>query len=377
MRVYVCPALTDWLFFLVAFAVSYGAGKHGMSVGQLAWISGVCQILYMTTSLATGAFLTRRNALSIVVGSTVTSAVIGVFCVASATFWPLLITMACLGVSMAFFFNSFQSFMRGESAPGELTRTTSYYTLAWSTGCGLGMLTSGALYKLGPVALGGLIVLVGGVILGAMLQHKARPHNEPSAEEHTEHGPEGTAPVAPEYVWIGWFLIFTASFVQRPLTTYYPEMSARMHVAPVLAGLPLFLHYAMQAVGGFNMQWLRRWLYRRGPLMAIQLAAAAGFLVLWRFPSYTVTAIGISVLGLWGAFSYYCAVYYSSNAGHRGRNISVNEFLVGLGSFASVFVAEWFINLTGSDAVMYAVCAGALLVSVAAQWGVLAWKKAE
>jgi hypothetical protein len=122
---------------------------------------------------------------------------------------------------------------------------------------------------------------------------------------------------------------------------------------------------------------LRHWLYRPGPLMAVQIAAAAGFLLLWRFPSYAVTAIGISVLGLWGGFAYYCAVYYASNDGRRARNIGINEFLVGLGSFASLFVCNWFINLTGSVPVMYAVCGGALLVSAAAQWGVLTWKKAR
>ena len=66
-----------------------------------------------------------------------------------------------------------------------------------------------------------------------------------------------------------------------------------------------------------------------------------------------------------------------SNAGHRARNVGINEFLVGLGSFASLFVCEWFIPNIGSAAVMYAVCGVALLVSAAAQWGVLTWKKAE
>jgi hypothetical protein len=89
-----------------------------------------------------------------------------------------------------------------------------------------------------------------------------------------------------------------------------------------------------------------------------------------------VTAVGISVLGLWAGFSFFCAVYYSSNAGRRAQNIGINEFLVGLGSFASLFVCEWFIPNIGEAAVMYAVCGIALLISAAVQWGVLTWKKA-
>ena len=60
----------------------------------------------------------------------------------------------------------------------------------------------------------------------------------------------------------------------------------------------------------------------------------------WRFPSYAVTAIGVSKMGLWAGFAYFCAVYYASNDGHRARNIGINEFLVGLGSFTGLFVCE-------------------------------------
>ena len=267
--------------------------------------------------------------------------------------------------------------MRGETAPGGLTRTTAIYTFAWSGGFSLGLLTSGSLYRLGPIALGGLTVLVGGVILLTLLIHRQRPHDEPSAEEHTEQGPPGAPPVAPEYLWAGWIIILTAMFVQRPILTFYPAISAKQGIAPVLAGLAAVPARARAGRG--------RTLHGPAAALAVPARAAdgdpapcgAGLLLLWRFPSYTVTAVGISVLGLWGGFAYFCAVYYSSNSGHRARNIGINEFLVGLGSFASLFVCEWFINLTGSNAVMYAVCGGALLVSAAAQWGVLTWKKAR
>ena len=207
--------------------------------------------------------------------------------------------MALLGVFAAWFFNSFQSFMRGETAPGGLTRTMAIYTFAWSGGFSLGLLTSGSLYRLGPIALAGLTVFVGGVILLTLLIHRQRPHDEPSSDEHTEQGPPGSPPVAPQYVWAGWIIIFTAMFVQRPILTFYPAICAQQGIAPVLAGLPLFLHVLVQAVGGLCMGRLRHWLYRRGPLMAVQVLAALALLLLWQFPAYAVTAAGISVLGLW------------------------------------------------------------------------------
>ena len=220
-------------------------------------------------------------------------------------------------------------------------------------------------------------MLVGAGILLTLLIHRQRPHDEPSSDEHTEQGPPGAPPVAPQYLWAGWTLIFTATFVQRPVLTFFPAICAQQGISPVLAGLPLFLHVLMQAVGGLCMYRLRHWLYRRRPLMAIQVLAALDLLLLWLFPSYAMTAVGVSILGIWTGFSFFCAVYYASNAGHRARNIGVNEFLVGFGSFAGLFICEWFIHRAGSVPVMYAVCGGALLVSAAAQWSVLTWQKAR
>jgi predicted MFS family arabinose efflux permease len=374
LRVYVCPALMDWLLSLVLFAVSYGAGERGMTLGRIAWLGGIFQVTYMAASLASGHLLSRRNALPVLIASTVGGIVLGTFALVAQQFGPLFAAMALMGVFAATFFNSFQSFMRSETPPGGLTRTTAIYTFAWSGGFSLGLLTSGSLYRLGPIALGGLTVLVGGVILLTLLIHRRRPHHEPSSDEHTEQSPAGAPPVAPQYLWAGWIIIFTTMFVQRPILTFYPAVSAAQGIAPMLAGLPLFLHVLAQAVSGLCMGRLRHWLYRPGPLMAVQIAAAAGFLLLWCIPGYAFSAVGISILGAWGGFSFFCAVYYASNAGHRARNIGINEFLVGLGSFASLFVCDWFINRSGVPA-MYAVCGVALIVSAAAQWGVLAWKK--
>jgi predicted MFS family arabinose efflux permease len=365
----------DWLLSLVLFAVSYGAGERGMTLGQVAWLGAIYQLTYMAASLVLGHLLSRRNALPVLSASTVGSILLGTFALAAQRFEPLFGAMALMGVFAAAFFNSFQSFMRGETPPGGLTRTTARYTFAWSSGFSLGLLTSGSLYRLGPIALGGLTVLLGGVILLTLLIHRQRPHEEPSSDERTEQSPPGAPPVAPRYLPAGWIIIFAAMFVQRPVLTFYPAISAEQGIAPVLAGLPLFLHALAQALSGLAMGRLRRWLYRPGPLMAVQLVAAAGFLLLWIFPGYRLSAAGISILGLWGGFSYFCAVYYASNDGRRARNIGINEFLVGLGSFASLFVCEWFMRRAGSDAVMYAVCGGALILSAAAQWGVLTWRE--
>ena len=77
MFMQICPALMDWLGFLVLFAVLYGAGERGFSGLQCAWLGGIGQLTYMVTSLLAGLVLTRRNARSLLLASTVGSSTSG------------------------------------------------------------------------------------------------------------------------------------------------------------------------------------------------------------------------------------------------------------------------------------------------------------
>ena len=186
MFMQICPALMDWTVFLVLFAVLYGAGERGFSGLQCAWISGIGQLAYMAASLLAGLVLTRRNARGFLFTSTAGSTVMGIVCLLLTSFAPQMVCQALLFVFLALFFNSFQTFMRGETAPGGLALTVGRYTLAWSAGSAAGFLSSGSLYRCGNLALCATTLLVGTVILVALIKHQARPHSMVSADEHVE-----------------------------------------------------------------------------------------------------------------------------------------------------------------------------------------------
>ena len=165
MLIQLCPALMDWTVFLVLFAVLYGAGERGFSGLQCAWVGGIGQLAYMATSLLAGLVLTRRNARGFLLASTAGSTAMGIVCLLLTSFAPQMACQALLFVFLAFFFNSFQTFMRGETVPGGLALHGGRYTLAWSAGSAAGFLTSGSLYRLGSLALCAMTLLVGTVIL--------------------------------------------------------------------------------------------------------------------------------------------------------------------------------------------------------------------
>jgi len=375
VRIYTCPALMDLALFLVTFAVLYAAGERHMTLAQCMWIGGIFQVAYLAFSMASGMVLSRRNARPILLVSTCGCILSGVASLYLTGFIPLLIAFAANGAFCAWFFNSFQTFMRSESPPGSLARSVSLYTLAWSGGSALGFISSGTFYRLGMHALCLLTLAIGAVIFTILARHRSRPEEHPSADDHVEEGSAAAPRVDPLYVWVGWIIIFAAMFVQRPVTTYFPTLSAKAGISPFLASLPLFLHYLIQGIFGHRMDKFRDLLYRRTPLWLFQGAGAVLFFVMWRQPSYAVCAVAVSLLGFYTGFAYFCAVYYASNSGKRSLNIGVNECLVGVGSLAGLVISEWWMRRGGNEAGMYLVCGVALTTATALQLAVTSLRR--
>jgi len=371
MSIYICPALMDWLAFLIFFAVLYGAGERHMTTAQCAWLGGLFQLTYMISSLAAGSILTRHNARRMLLVSTGLFPLLGILCFMSTRFVPLLVIQGIMGIVFAIFFNAFQTFMRGETVPGSLKRTVGLYTLAWSLGSAFGLFSAGFFYRFGAPALAGLTLLIGGIVFGILLRYRSRPGHETSANDLVDRS--SVRPVNPAYVWIGWLIIFTAMFVQRPVFTYFPSLSAQTGISAFLVGIPLALHMALQGLVGYGLCPLRNLLYRKPSLWVFQGGAGLLFLLIWIWPSPVSCFIGISLLGIYTAFAYYTAVFYASNSGQRSFNIGVNECLVGLGSFAGLFAVERWMKHSGDVHAMYLIGGLALLISVGFQLGIAAW----
>ena len=97
----------------------------------------------------------------------------------------------------------------------------------------------------------------------------------------------------------------------------------------------------VQGVWGYRVAAFPAWRYRRTPLVILHLAGACVFGLAWLKPVFPISASAIVVMGLYTGYAYCNAVYYSSNSGRRSFNIGVNECLVGMGSFAGLFAAQW------------------------------------
>ena len=371
MLMYLCPALMDWLLFYVLFAVFYSAGVRGLGIWDCTLLGVVLQAAYMPGSVIAGYFLNGGNAKRMLIWSTAISGMISVACLKLEAFWPLVTALAFFGLSIAFFFNSFQTLMRSSSSLGStLKSSVSKYNFAWSIGAGVGSLTAGLIYQLGTTALILAAILSVGIVLAIIHLHKDSKVERAIGDGMIEEGSTEARPVSQSYVIIGWMMVFTAMFVQRPICTFLPPLFAKGGTSSIMASLPLFAMLALQAFVALIMWRFRDQLYRRTPFWVVQILAALAFVAIWRWPVYTVCLLMLFVIGIYGGFIFFCAVYYVSNSKRSSFNIGVNEALVGLGSIAGIFAGELWMRHSGSSSGIYLMCATGLVLSMLLQLAV-------
>ncbi len=373
MSIYICPALMDCLMFLILFAVMYGAGERHMSTAQCAWLVGLFQIAYMVFSLAAGSILTRRNARGFLFAGTTLLTVAGILSLIFKPFIPLLFSISLLGIALALFFNAFQTFMRGETPQGSLTRTVGVYTLAWSLGSALGLFSSGFFYRFGTLVLCVLTSMVGLAVLGILFFHRSSSTPQAAADD-IPLDRSSVRPVNPNYVWIGWLIMFTAMFVQRPLHTFFPSLGAQSGISAFQAGIPLAINMALQGAAGFGLFRLKNLLYRKTSLWIFQGSAALLLFIIWLQPSVTICMVGISLLGIYTGFAFYAGVFYASNSGRSAFNIGINECLVGLGATAGLFAVQGWMKYSGDLNAMYLLGGIALVISTLLQVWIAGWR---
>lgn len=368
MSMYFCPALMDWLLFYVMFAVLYAAGLRDIGIWRCTLLGAIMLIFYMPGSVLAGYVLNSSNAKRLLFWSTVACGVVAVASLALEAFVPLMATLACLGVATAFFFNSFQTFMRSESSLGmTLKIAVSKYNFAWSFGAGAGCLTAGLIYSLGTAAL--IVLAVLSVLAVLALLHFHKPSDEPrtTADGMIEEGSPQARPVSVSYVLIGWLMVFTVQFVQRPLFTFLPPLFAGEGTNSFLASLPLFAMMAVQAFVALMMWRFRDHLYRRTPFWIVQAFAALAFAAIWLWPAYLVCLLMLFAIGVYSGFIFYSAIYYVSNSKRSNFNIGVNEALVGFGSIAGIFAGDFWMSRSASSSGIYLMCACGLGLSMLLQ----------
>jgi len=366
MHIYLFPLLMDFVNFMVILRVTDEAGRHDLSPLATASFMGMQSIVYMIGCALIGRLLTRRNAKAIVLISTVATLLVNLPACLVDEFWVLVVLMGLQGACAAGFWNSFQTFMRGEVPPGSLAMTIGRYNVAWSLGIGMGYLLGGwGKYLGGSVVLA--MMSTGGclAIFLLTLVHKQREFSQASADGHVEPSPEGARPVDGRYLLIGWALVLLANVTQQPLRTFIPQILAKQRLDPFVAGTILFCMLGIQALLSLCGGRMRRWLYRRTSLVISHVLLAAGLWALWACGNLYLTAFLMLGVGAVYSFIYFASVYYVSNDPRSSRNVGINEAMVGLGNIYGSFACAGLMQWQDNDWAFYPLSIGGVVVFLA------------
>lgn len=387
--IYVFPALMDVSAGVIGFASLVQAAKLGASTSMVGALGAVISAAYLTTCLIVGRLLDSRNSAAFVAagcgGIVVVSGVLA-FASSVAQLFPL---MAFAGISLAFFFVSFQVFMKAVDTGGR--KSVSYsagtYTFAWSVGYAIGPLVAGLLMQWSEadaaseagrpciacyVVSGALaLITVAGTVL---LRHHAEGGEELRAgEDGAAAGKETAYSRMPDLAWVGWVASGMGVMQFGLIMRIFPKEATDLGWRDVEKGMVLFLMCMTLALTGFALRRSRSWMYDWRRICAFGVFGMAGIAVMGVGSTPLVYYSGAVCFGVYaGAFFFYLVFHSLSHPSRSARYVSMNEAVVGVAGIVGPIWGGVVADLLGFRAVYLA---GAVLIAAALVFQTLAHRR--
>lgn len=345
--IYVFPTLLDIAAGVIGLASLVQAAKLGASTSTVGFLGAVIFGAYLLTCMVVGHLVNSRNsAVFIVVGCTGVVIVSALLAFAStvAQLFPL---MGFAGISLSFFFVSFQVFMKAVDTGGgkSVSYSAGTYTFAWSVGYAIGPLVAGFLMQLSGrngateagrpciacyVVSGALALLTAAGTL--LLRHHVKGGVTPDSEERGAAAQKDTAySRMPDLAWVGWVASGIGVMVFMFVMRIFPKEATDLGWPDGQKGMVLFLMCVTLAVVAFALRWSRSWMYDWRRTSAFGLFGIAGMVVMSLGSTPFVYYIGGICFGVYaGGFFFYLVFHALSHPSRSARYVSINEAIVGI-----------------------------------------------
>ncbi len=272
-----------------------------------------------------------------------------------------------VGLGLAFFWPSVQAAFSEQSSEARLASSVGLYNVSWSLGKAAGFLVGGAmLARVGDTA---LCVLASGCFLAAgiavpYLEH--RGHEPREDVDEAQLPPEANRLAFRGAAWVANAMTFATA---ATLNHHYPKVFTSLGFGPASFGLFLGMLYVTQTVTFIALTRWSRWRYRAGPLVAVQIGAAALAFVVPGLQSFWVLLMVALPLGFALGFCYQSSLYYSLHAPHgRGGKAGIHEAALGYASAIIPLLGGWLATRTHQLAAPFFLVSILLAVSACITW---------
>jgi MFS family permease len=370
--IYLFPALMDAVVAQVIFVNGVRLAKMGCSDWLITGVWAGWNLPYVCVCLASGKFLTPRNAGHILMAACALAAMASAGFAFTRSIGDIYVLTAAGAVSAGLFFPSFQTFMKTVDSQSRksVAWSTGLYTFAWSTGLAFGPLIAGFVMESGPRGWqysygvsAGMALLAGvGVWL---LRHLGKPTTV--TLEAKPPPTEGGAPAgAPDLAWLGWLSALVALSMVAMLRSLLPAMAEKeMGMAESRQGVILFLFSIAQAMIGLKLCWSRDWMYQPRAVFLFGLIGVAGTLGFAFSRSLALLSVAAVACGVYAGSFFFYLVYHSLVHPTRSiKYVAINEAIVGGTGIIAPLAAGTVSEAAGSYTYPYALIAILLATTV-------------
>jgi MFS family permease len=372
--------LADLALYLVMTGVPYKAIALGAGPFVLGLLPAARALPYSLTTVGAGSRAEvgarlRRARRTLVLGALAAAGLLAV----PAIPW-IFVLLAVVGVALAFFWPALQATLADLAGEGPMGGNLGWFNIAWSTGKSCGFLVGGAL--LAGLGFPALFAAAGASLLAVAWLVRTLPAGggpAPVPVQTTVPPGEGALPpagpaprAAGRFRTAAWIANATTFGIGAVLNHQYPKFLEELGRGEAFFGVYLGGIFAAQTLTFLVLMRTEAWHYRAAPLILAQVPVAGALALLPVLRQPVLILVTAPVVGFGLGVTYFASIYYSvASPRDRGRNAGMHEALLGAGALLLPFLGGWVAEATGRLSAPYLLAAGAGIVSIGAQAGLL------
>jgi len=363
---YLFAAAMDMLLGSFFFIASVRVAETGASAIAVGMVFTVWGLSYMVSAFLVGRAVTPSNSRPMQIGGCFGIAACATAFILAPGLGALYVIMTVLGIAVAFFFPPYMVFMKsvegGDS--GNLATSTALYTMAWSLGLGAGPFVAGALWSARGwqwvCALDALLALA--ALAGLLAFFRAVDRGKPAAAAPVDTA--GAEARMPDLVWLAWVCTGASLIALAMVRGVFPATAHGLAVPKADQGIALALICVGQAAASLFLAFAgRTWYYRAGPVAGFGLVGVAGLALFGLAHSSAGFYAAAFCLGVYGGAAFIYMLFHAlMHPSRAGRNVGVNEAVVGLTGIVGPVLAGVLSDHAGASVPYYA---AAVFVAVA------------
>jgi len=244
-----------------------------------------------------------------------------------------ILSLAALnGVSMAIFWPAFQAWIAESQNGAGLARNIGSFNMSWTASHLIGPTLSGLLFGLHsrlPFWLAAALCISLFLVMRASVSERIpQPQKEiESVPSEPEESSQGRA-----FLYAIWIANFASFFILGNARYQFPKLAMELTMSPYMIGMLMSCVGLAQFLGFFFLRGSERWHFNKSYLLAAQLLAAFGLLLIFFFSQQLIFASAFVMLGLCASLTYYSSLYYTVRLMKRkGKGTGLHESILGSG----------------------------------------------